>query len=124
MVCPSCAGTLVDEDGRLICPSCESAQCSLADLGSVFVDMVPSSVRFEAFELRPGSVRCPRCAVVMTRTALRPLVGEPPVGLEEPWPEVDSCATHGIWFQTDALIDTARRCLSLVLASGPQRFEA
>jgi len=72
----------------------------LADLSAAIEEITGVVPSFDYEAEQPGKRGCPLCAKPMTRFKLRVHLDDEKV---VPPPELDRCAEHGIWFDTDEL---------------------
>jgi hypothetical protein len=98
--CPACNAPLRTFRTRLVCDACQGMFAPIDDLATAIEDLtgVPPVFTFEGEAT--GKRACPECAHPMTTFHLHvALDGE----VVKPRPELDRCATHGIWFDAEEL---------------------
>ena len=100
--CPSCNAQLRVFRTRLVCDACEGMFAPIADLAHALEDITGVPPTFEFVDERPGKRACPECAHAMTTFHLRIHLERE---LAKPKPELDRCADHGVWFDTDELVE-------------------
>ncbi|CAN5454330.1 hypothetical protein BH11MYX1_BH11MYX1_54930 [soil metagenome] len=98
--CPACQQPLRAYQTRLCCDACNGIMVTLDDLATAVNDLTSLTPDFEWAREHPGTRPCPECSETMTscKLILR-LDGH----AEHPKPELDRCATHGLWFDHDEL---------------------
>ena len=100
-ICPHCNGELRTFRDRLVCDACEGLMMSIDDLRGAIAELTGLEPTFAYREEAPGKRACPRCKTLMTTAKLT-------IGLEgarpaKPDPELDICASHGLWFDESEL---------------------
>ncbi|MBL0214547.1 MAG: zf-TFIIB domain-containing protein [Myxococcales bacterium] len=98
--CPSCKAPLRAFRARFVCDACEGMLAPLADLSAAIEDITGVVPSFDYVDEAPGKRPCPLCAAPMTAFKLRIHLDDE---LAKPPPQLDRCAQHGIWFDTDEL---------------------
>jgi ribosomal protein S27AE len=99
--CPRCNHVLRAFGQRLVCDSCEGLMITADDLGNAVVELTGLTPTFTILDEAPGKRLCPRCSIAMTTAKLSiQLEAERPT---KPGPELDRCATHGLWFDESEL---------------------
>ena len=99
--CPACKETLREYQDRLVCDGCYGMLLTLPDLGAAIYDLTSVTPTFEFKDEAPGKRECPRCRELMTTCKLRLMLDKE---IEEPRPELDRCAAHGLWFDGEELV--------------------
>jgi Zn-finger nucleic acid-binding protein len=98
--CPACARPLRAFQQRLVCDACGGILLALADLAAAIEDLTSVAPTFAWSHEHQSSRACPQCRAAMT-------AGRIVLHLEEatahPRPELDRCATHGVWFDPEEL---------------------
>lgn len=111
--CPRCNHELRVFGERLVCDGCEGLMLTEDDLRNAIVELTGLAPTFTLRDEAPGKRACPRCTTAMTTAKLTiALEGEKPM---KAGPELDRCATHGLWFDENELADV----LAPVAGKGP-----
>lgn len=100
LVCPACDRTLREFRGRLVCDTCDGIMLTVDDLVAGIHDMTSVVATFEWTRETPGTRKCPHCREAMSRCHV---IVHLENDLEKPKPELDRCATHGVWFDREEL---------------------
>src|SRR4051794_38186320 len=100
LACPACTRPLREFQHRLVCDACNGIMVSLADLAAAVEDLTSVAPSFEWEHEHPSKRACPQCRAPM-------IAGRIVLHLEDdtehPRPELDHCATHGVWFDHEKL---------------------
>jgi Zn-finger nucleic acid-binding protein len=98
--CPACGEAMRAYYKRLCCDACAGIFIAVDDLTSALDDHA-SGVGTIAFrDTGLGTRGCPRCRAPMTKCHLVASFGD---SNARPAPELDRCATHGVWFDVGEL---------------------
>lgn len=100
LVCPACEATLREFRGRYVCDACDGIMLTIEDLVAGIHDMTSIAATFEWTHEKPGKRKCPHCREAMTACHV---IVHLEADLEKPKPELDRCATHGVWFDREEL---------------------
>jgi Zn-finger nucleic acid-binding protein len=100
LLCPACEGALREFRGRLVCDACDGIMLTVEDLVAGIHDMTSIAATFEWTHEKPGKRKCPHCGEAMTACHV---IVHLENDLEKPKPELDRCATHGVWFDREEL---------------------
>lgn len=95
LACPGCQAPLRVFDRRLCCDACDGIFLDPEDLQQSLTELTQNETIVGFVADRPGQRLCPRCPTAMVRCKLAVLVAGAKAA---PAPELDRCATHGIWF--------------------------
>jgi hypothetical protein len=100
LVCPACMRPLREFQRRLVCDACNGIMVSLADLAAAIEDLTSVAPTFEWEHEHESKRRCPRCSIGMIAGRITLHIED---DTEHPRPELDHCATHGVWFDHEKL---------------------
>jgi Zn-finger nucleic acid-binding protein len=98
--CPACGEAMRAYYKRLCCDACTGIFIGLDDLTSSLDDFASGTGTIAFRDAGAGARACPRCRAPMRRCHLVAVYGE---GSALPAPELDQCATHGVWFDVGEL---------------------
>ncbi|HEY1811693.1 MAG TPA: zf-TFIIB domain-containing protein [Kofleriaceae bacterium] len=100
--CPECGVELRPFNGRLCCDRCEGIFLGVADLARAVDELTKLEPALAFSHDKPGHRRCPTCAAEMVRCRVELTMADKVVA---PKVELDRCAAHGVWFDTDELAE-------------------
>lgn len=99
--CPHCNAELRVFREQLVCDTCGGVMLSIDDLRNAIEELTGLAPTLSYRNEAPGKRSCPHCATPMTTAKLAiEIEGAKPV---KPSPELDRCATHGLWFDDSEL---------------------
>ena len=99
--CPACSGALRAFRDRLVCDTCGGVMLSIDDLKGAIAELTGLEPTVSYRKEAQGKRLCPHCSTAMTTAKLvLEIEGAKPV---KPDPELDCCATHGLWFDESEL---------------------
>ncbi len=100
--CPECGVPLRVFGKRLCCDRCEGILLALADFAHSIDELTRIEPTVALVHEQPGHRPCPTCGAGMATCRLELAMMDQIV---KPKPEVDRCASHGIWFGAEKLAD-------------------
>jgi Zn-finger nucleic acid-binding protein len=99
--CPRCNHQLRAFRDRLVCDACNGVMLSFGDLAVAIEELTGLLPELLFRRERRGKRPCPHCQTAMTSARLTiVLENARPI---KPEPELDRCATHGLWFDDEEL---------------------
>jgi len=114
--CPRCNAALREFRERLVCDACEGMMIAEADLCGAIVELTSLQPTLVYRDGAPGKRACPQCSVAMTTARLTiELEGEK---RSHAAPELDRCATHGLWFDESELAAVLEKVAGKGLGGG------
>ena len=116
--CPACGRPLRAFLTRLVCDACNGMFLSLEDLAAAIHDMTSVVPAFHYKDEQSGRRSCPRCAAKLTTFKLRLTIENETFA---PRPQLDRCATHGIWFDNEELAKVFEKVASKGFGGGVGR---
>jgi Zn-finger nucleic acid-binding protein len=101
-MCPECGVPLRAFNKRLCCDRCEGIFLTEADLARAVDELTHLEPALTFGHDKAGHRPCPTCTAAMTRCRIELAMMDKVVA---PKVELDRCASHGVWFDTDELAD-------------------
>jgi Zn-finger nucleic acid-binding protein len=100
--CPVCGVDLRLFGTRLCCDRCEGIFLTIADLAHSIDELTRVEPAIAFAREQPGHRPCPGCSAAMATCHLELAMMDKVV---KPDVELDRCAAHGLWFDTDELAE-------------------
>jgi Zn-finger nucleic acid-binding protein len=101
-MCPECGVPLREFGKRLCCDRCEGIFLAEADLAHAVDELTHLEPALAFRHDKAGHRACPTCMAAMTTCRVELAMLDKVIA---PKVELDRCASHGLWFDTDELAD-------------------